>query len=274
MTTDAAATPHDTFFRRKGKSYVPTVSTRGPWDPDSLNGRVIAGLLMYELERLHLDPAFQVARLTVDMFRVARMRPVSVVTKVVRDGNRIRVADASLQLEDGTEIARASIVMLRRTAAPEENVWAPPSWDVPHPDALPQPPQPKFSPVIWETRPITGQIALPRSGPPVQNRAWTRDVIDFVDGERPSPLVRAALASDLANPYANSGDTGLNYVNSDVSLYLHRDPTGDWIGVEAAAHHASAGIAIGECVLYDLDGAFGRSTVCSVANQRRHDALP
>ncbi len=271
MTMNEGITPPETFFHRDGDYYVPTTRTRGPWDPNSLHGRVIAGLLMYEVERLHLDPAFQVSRLTVDMFRVAPMRPVTVVTTVVRDGNRIRVADASLRLDDGMEIARASVVMLRRAAAPQGDVWAPPAWDVPHPDTLPLPPPPpaQFGPAMWETRSITGQINSGGSEPPVQKRAWIRDIVDLVEGERPSPLVRAALVSDFANPFANSGDRGLNYVNADTSLYLHRNPVGEWIGVEVAAHHASEGIAIGECVLYDLEGAFGRASVCSVANQRR-----
>lgn len=271
MTTNEGITPPTTSFHRDGAFYLPTPHTRGPWDPNSLHGRVIAGLLMYEVERLHLDPAFQVSRLTVDMFRVAPMRPVTVVTSVVRDGNRIRVADASLRLEDGMEIARASIVMLRRAPAPEGTVWSPTPWDVPHPDTLPVPPPPpaQFGPAAWETRSITGRMAFGNQESPVQKRAWIRDHMNFVDDERPSPLVRAALVSDFANPFANSGDRGLNYVNADASLYLHRDPTGEWIGMEVNGHHAAEGIAIGECVMYDMDGAFGRSTVCAVANQRR-----
>lgn len=270
MTMNEGIDPETTFFHRDGAILLPTPRTRGPWDPNSLHGRVIAGLLVYEVERQHLDPAFQVARLTVDMFRVAPMLPVTVVTTVVRDGNRIRVADASLRLEDGTEIARASVVMLRRAAAPEGNVWAPPAWDVPHPDTLPSPPPPpaNFGEPMWETRTITGRMNL-QGEPPVQKRAWIRDFVNFVDDERPSPLVRAAMVSDFANPFANSGDRGLNYVNADASLYLHRNPVGEWIGVEVAGHNASEGIAIGECVLYDFDGAFGRASVCSVANQRR-----
>ena len=270
VTNEGAALPNTSFYRQ-GASYVPTARTRGPWDPTSLHGRVIAGLLMYEVERLHLDPAFQVSRVTVDMFRVAPMRPITAVTNVVRDGNRIRVVDASLRVDDGVEVARASVVMLRRAPAPEGTVWSLPDWKVPHPDTLPVPPPAPahFGPAGWETRAITGAMTFDGGEPPVRKQGWTRDIINFVDDERPSPLVRAAMVSDFANPYANAGDRGLNYVNADASLYLHRDPTGEWIGLEVAGHHASQGIAVGECVLYDLDGAFGRATVCGVANQRR-----
>lgn len=273
MTNNEGIIPDETYFHRTGDVFTPTALTRGPWDPNSLHGRVVAGLLMYEVQRKHLDPAFQVARITVDMFRVAPMLPVTVVTNVVRDGNRIRVADASLRLDDGLEIARASVVMLRRAATPEGDVWAPPLWDVPHPDTLETPPPPpaQFGPATWETRAISGRIGVGADADetPVQKRAWVRDLVKFVDDEWASPLVSAAMLSDFANPFANAGTRGLNYVNADASMYLHRDPTGEWIGIEVAGHNASEGIAVGEVVLYDLDGAFGRATVCGVANQHR-----
>jgi hypothetical protein len=34
-------------------------------------------------------------------------------------------------------------------------------------------------------------------------------------------------------------------------------------------HHASEGISVGECVIYDDAGAIGRSLVCGVANRRK-----
>ncbi|MEO9255366.1 MAG: thioesterase family protein, partial [Tepidiformaceae bacterium] len=75
--------------------------------------------------------------------------------------------------------------------------------------------------------------------------------------------------SDFTNPFANSGSGGLQYVNADVTLYLHRLPIGDWLGFEVIEHHATEGIAVGECVMYDEAGAIGRSLVCGVANRRK-----
>ena len=33
------------FFRREGEAFIPGPACRGPWDPKSLHGRVVAGLL-------------------------------------------------------------------------------------------------------------------------------------------------------------------------------------------------------------------------------------
>ena len=265
------ATVMGTCFDRDGDSLVPTAWTTSVWDPNALRGPVIAALMMFVIEERHLDPLFQISRMTVDMFRVAPKVPVTVETRVAREGNRIRVVDATL-IADGLDIARASVVMLRRSEAPEGSIWAPTSWDAPHPETLPPQVLDGARFPLWELRSFSGPGLMTDapSKQPVQRRAWARNMIEFVRGERPSPLVCAGLASDYGNPFANgSSDLGLNYINADATLYLHRDPVGDWIGIEAVAHNAAAGIAVGECALYDLDGPFGRTTVTSLANRRR-----
>ena len=62
---------NEPFFRVEGDGYIPTPACRGPWDPNSLHGRVVAGLLAFEIERKHGDPEFLPARLTVDLYRVS-----------------------------------------------------------------------------------------------------------------------------------------------------------------------------------------------------------
>jgi len=65
---------NEPFFVREGDTFVPTPSSRGPWDPKSLHGRVIAGLLGNEIERHYGAPEFIPARLTVDMYRLPTCR--------------------------------------------------------------------------------------------------------------------------------------------------------------------------------------------------------
>ena len=89
------------------------------------------------------------------------------------------------------------------------------------------------------------------------------------EGEPLTPFMRAAIAADFTNPFANSGEGGLNFVNADVTLYLHRLPVGEWVGFEVSGHHSAQGVAVAECTVYDEDGPIGRSTVCSVANTHR-----
>jgi acyl-CoA thioesterase len=89
-----------------------------------------------------------------------------------------------------------------------------------------------------------------------------------VGGTPLTPFMRVALIADLANPFSNSGDRGLAYINPDVTVYLHRLPVDGWIGLDVTNHHATEGVAIGEALLYDRTGAIGTSSVCGVAQRQ------
>jgi acyl-Coa thioesterase superfamily protein/acyl-CoA thioesterase superfamily protein len=251
------------FFNQHTNSqlqFEPTDVARGPWSRQSLHGHVLGGLMAHAIEHEHGDDEFQPARLTVDMFRLAEHGPVTVTTSVARQGGRIRVIDASLEV-GGVLQARSSAVMLRRGPQPEGNVWSPPPWDVPTPHHLEQDGPPQHT--VWETRPISGEGATADRG-----RVWMREVRELVAGQPLTPFVRAAMAADFTNPLGNSGDRGLEFVNADYTLYLHRLPIDEWIGVEVASHHSADGIATAACSLYDEHGPIGHSAVAGIANRR------
>jgi len=87
---------NEPFFTRDGAAFIPTLSSRGPWDPKSLHGRVVIGLLGARIEALHGGPEFTPARLTVDMYRLPGLDPITVTTRLARDGYRIKVVEAEL----------------------------------------------------------------------------------------------------------------------------------------------------------------------------------
>ena len=256
------------FFTRDRDAFLPTDAARGPWDPNSLHGRVIIGLLAFTIEHSHGSDEFVPARLTVDMFRLPTMAPIEVRTRLVRNGLRIRLVEADLY-SAGVAMARASCQLLRKTENPQGTVWSPPNWDVPAPSDIPAPTDPRLGMHgKWATRPIVG--AMGTVGP---RRLWMSEVRELVEDSPLTPFVRVAVAADFASPFANAGDQGLGYINSDVTLYLHRLPVKEWIGFEVVNHHASEGVAIGECFLYDELGPIGTSTVAALA-QRKTMATP
>jgi hypothetical protein len=251
------------FFTRDGDAFIPNPITSGPWDPNSLHGRVIIGLLGFVIEQRHGADHFVPARLTVDMFRLPTMAPIEVKTRIVRDGLRIRVVEAEF-FSGGTSMARASCQLLRKTESPPGQVWSPPNWDVPAPSEIPAPTDPRLGMSgKWITRPIVG--AMGTVGP---RRLWMSEARDLVEGVPLTPFVRVAVAADYASPFANAGDHGLEYINSDVTIYLHRLPVTQWIGFEVVNHHATSGVAIGECWLYDEQGPIGTSTVAALAQRK------
>jgi hypothetical protein len=249
------------FFTIDGDHYVPTSAARGPWNPNSLHGRVIVGLLGAEIERRHGSPEMIPARLSVDMYRLPDFSPVQVVTRVVRDGYRIKVIDAEF-ISGGVSAGRATCQLLRRTEAPEGKVWTPEAWDVPKPEDL-SPPENAFLGGMWAMRPISGGFQTAE-----RRRTWMSEVRELVEGRPLTPFVRVAVAADFASPAAHAGDHGLKYINTDVTVYLHREPVSEWVGFEVTDHGASDGVAVGTTRLYDVQGPIGTASCCALAQKR------
>lgn len=111
----------EAFFTVDGDSYVPGQMTQGPWGA-AMGGQIVGGLLGWGIEQSGIDADLQPARFTVDLLRPALMEPVQIRTSVQREGRRIKLVDGSL-LQNGTVVARASALFLRRGDHPDGQVW-------------------------------------------------------------------------------------------------------------------------------------------------------
>jgi len=84
--------------------------------------------------------------------------------------------------------------------------------------------------------------------------------VPLVAGEKILPLERVLAAADSGNGISNVLDFSTHvFVNPDLSVHLHRHPTGEWVCVEAGTSISSAGIGMTEAALHDEDGPIGRS---------------
>lgn len=255
------------FARADGPGrYIIHPVSRGPWDEKSLHARVAAGLFGHEAEVSYGGDGFHCARLTIDLYRLPTLEPCEITHRVIRDGNRIRVAEMEYT-SGGVSYARASVVLLKRTDNTEGTVWSPPDWDVKKPEDVPPAAMSgnqSWEP-MWDMRALTSR----EPGTALQGQVWMREVRPLVEGVDLTPFVRAASAADWTNPGANWGSKGLEFINADITMYLHRYPVGEWIGFETSSHHSAEGIAVGQCTMYDELGAIGSSTVCALAQRRR-----
>ncbi len=258
---------HDTaaFFTADGDGLLPGEDARSWWSPDALHGRLLGGLLARALEREHHAEGLHFARLTVDLFRTCPFAPVRVTTERIRDGRRIRVADAVVHGANGA-VARASAVLLRRGEQPAGEVPATPDWDAPPPEEI----APVRHGMPWnfwqfdgDNRPVTSWRGV------AVRRAWLRDEADLVAGESLSPFTRVALAADTSSPMSHRSDDDLEFINADYTLTLARLPLSDAIGFQATAHSSEDGVAAGHCTLYDTAGPIGYSMTTALANSRR-----
>ena len=246
------------FFRAEGGAYFANPVATGPWRASTLMGRVISGLLGHEIERRHLEPGWVPARFSVDLYDLATFEAITVETRVLRQGGRMRLVEAELFC-GGASRARAMCLLLRHTEAPEGRVWSRPDWSVPGPDSLTDDPGRSK----WRLRITGGEFTdvAPKS-------AWMSDYRQLVEGRPMTPFTQAAMAADFTSPFTNAGDQGVAYINTEATLYLHRLPEGEWIGFEVTDHQATDGVSIGQTRVYDLRGPIGFGS-CTALAQRR-----
>jgi hypothetical protein len=82
----------------------------------------------------------------------------------------------------------------------------------------------------------------------------------LVGSREASPLARVAATADFGNgigaslPFAD-----FIFINADLTIHLHREPEGEWIGMDARTLLHEGGMGLAESVLHDAAGPVGRA---------------
>ena len=215
----------DALFLPDGDLFVPTELTRGGWSDDAQHGAPPSGLLARAIERVPTAVPMQVVRFTIDLFRPVPLTPLAVTTTVRRDGRRIQVVDAYLFAGE-VEVGRASALKIRVLDHLELGVRDTEAWE--------QPPGPEEGdPVEWGTFFVEDPDTVRFHSHAIEIRS--------IDGNSQALDPRRYL-----------------YVNPDITLYAHRLPVGEWLGMRSAAHQHPSGIGLADTRVFDREGPLGR----------------
>ncbi len=262
----------EAFYVRDGDCFLPTELTRGPWDPDSQHAGPPAALIGRALERCEPPTGAQVARVTLEILRpIPLAARLSVEASVVRPGRSVELLEARL-LDGERELVRARAWRLRTQAV------ALPS-DLPEEHAPPGPEQGRevaFFPTgqeagyhtAMEVRFVAG--AYRENGPAT---AWMRMRHPLVAGEEPSPLTRVLVAADSGNGVSGVLDyRKYLFVNTDLSVHLHRPPAGEWVCLDAVTYPTPDGIGLSDTALLDERGRIGRAAQTLLVRPRGEES--
>jgi hypothetical protein len=249
-----------------GERFFATSSTVGPWFADAQHVGPPSALLARTLERCEPREGTQISRLTVEVLGPVPAGEVAVTAWVERPGRAVELLAAEM-IAGGRSVlrARAWRLALGDTAAVQTGVAEP----LPPPEGIPyREPQldgwvPGFiDSVDW--RFLKGWFDEPGPG-----TAWIRQRVPVVDGEQPTPLQRLMVVADCANGAAAPLPiTGWLFVNTDLTVHLHRPPVGEWVAVQAETTVGPAGLGTAAALLFDADGQVGRSAQNLVVRPR------
>ncbi|HEY2194376.1 MAG TPA: thioesterase family protein [Actinomycetospora sp.] len=240
-------------------------STAGPWFPDAQHMGPPSALLVRALERESGRDDVRLARVTVEVLGKVPVGALELRSRVARAGRTIELVTAELASPDpasGTPraVARATgwfhgVVDTAGVATvPGTTMSALPDREQGRPRALPDGWLPGYlTSVDW--RWLDG--GLDELGP---GRAWGRVLTQVVAGEEPSPTQRLAAVADSTNGAASRLDLRQwLFVNTDLTLHLHRAPQGEWTGLDADSVLGPEGTGTAYSVLHDEAGPVGRA---------------
>lgn len=243
-------------------AYESTQLANAGWYDEGQHGGAVAALITGHVET-HV-PALtpmEVARVSLDLFRVVPLTTLRVATRIIREGKRIQTVEAQLLDRSGTVLTLATVQRLRVAdmrvpvdAAPETTRFPGPE-DCPAVDFWRRSDKEMFHSHALEFRMVEGDLA--EKGPAT---VWTRLVVPIVAGSQVTPAQRAALAGDFANGVAHKLDDDWVYMNSDLTVGMARPPRGEWVAVAADSLFHDRGRGLAHAHLWDTDHRFGQST--------------
>jgi Acyl-CoA thioesterase C-terminal domain/Acyl-CoA thioesterase N-terminal domain len=255
------------FYLPDGDGFVATELTRGPWSELHQHGGPPSALMARAIERrvAKSGKALRAARVTVEFLRPITITRFTVATETLRTGRKVEGVGATLRAGDDV-VARANALFIRER--PLELDAAERARLEPGPDAARPFEFPFFRGRIsyssaFETRWVHGTFGQGPAG------AWFRLRVPVVAGETPSPLQRVVVAADSGNGISVALDLGrFTFINPDLTVYLHRYPRGEWVGLDSATTPEPDGVGLADTRLFDAEGAIGRSAQSLVIDER------
>jgi hypothetical protein len=244
------------FFVHASTGFLATEATRGPWDEGHQHAGPPAGLVGRALERFQPREGSRIVRLTLEILRPVPIAEIDVEVSEARGGKRVELLEAVVRSR-GEEVLKARAWRMRSGAL-----------DLPAPasDTLPAPESGTWEPFFdvaaevgyhthMDWRFVRG--AFRELGPAT---AWLRMTVPLVEGEEPSPLVRVLVAADSGNGVSCALDPRRYlFVNTDLNVFLHREPEGEWIGMDSETRIEPSGVGLARTVLHDRSGPVGLS---------------
>ena len=251
------------ILQRDGDRVLPSAHAAGPWREDAQHGGVPAALMAALAEEAMAEETgdWQLLRLSLELPRPVPMAPLRY--RITQEGGRSvrRVRMALLDAEE--RVAAEGLALLHRRGDAE----AVPAFGaeqaapaVPSPEACTKragfggmPDRPAFH--------ATGMQILLADGSddgPGLATAWLRPAMPILSDRSDSSAMRACAAADFGNglswetPFADYA-----FANSDLTVFLHRPPEGDWVGLDARTRIEPGGTGQARSTLFDARGAFG-----------------
>lgn len=267
---------HDAYFTTTDDHwFVPTDLCRGPWDADSCHAGPPTGMLVRAMERAlaRAGGEQRLVRIAVDLIRPVPMAGFRIETDIVRAGRSMTTLRARLLDAEGKERSVASGLALRADLSRNLPTVAATVIEFEQARAGGF----VFDRALHELRCFTQSVQMryppgetPEPGP---TTVWMRVPV-LLAGELPSPMQRISPLADCGNALSRNAEPWeVGFVNADLTLVLHREPEGDWLGSRSVSHWQASGIGLAKATLFDRRGEVGEALQTLLLRPAAHALL-
>ena len=173
------------------------------------------------------------------------------------DSGRARCPTPAPEIEHLGFVILAIALMIRRTAVsaatPDRRLTPAPSQCRAGFETPGMPAGESFHHDAMEIRVARGSTRTP--GPAA---AWFRLRVPLLAGVANTATMRAVAAADFGNgiSWVLPADDFL-FAHTDLTVYLHRAPEGEWIGLDSETIAGADGVGLSSSTLYDSHGRIG-----------------
>jgi len=257
----------DAMFTREGSRWLPTSAAMGPWG-DTLHGGAPAALICHLLGEA-VPAGFQLARLSLDLFRPVPSSPLEVSVRPLRQGRRLCVHEAVLS-SAGKELVRGS--SLHTTAMAVSAEVDPERCPLPAADTLPE------ASLAEVVRRQSGRDMTDKDGLHLRllvrrdsgldgggaGGGWLRLPLHLATGIPLTPMVQLAALADFANGVSQrrleEPEGRIGFINADISLHVLRQPAAGAVGMISRNQHGPDGRGVVSAECWQEDGLLARVT--------------
>ncbi len=237
-------------------AFIGNDPVRGPWSADHCHAGPVTGLIARAAE-IEVGEGKMLTRLTVDLLRPLPLAGLRVAAETVRHTKTLAMTRVTVHDLDDTLCATATTMHLIR-----KELGQVPTPDTQGPDFGNSGVGPFPIRQMRHDLPVFAHfvdVAYPEGGNqgPGPKTIWMR-APPLLDGEDQSPIQSLCPLADCGNGISwNAPLTEMGFMNTDLTVHIHREPVSDWLASESVSHWHSTGIGMSQSVLYDTEGPVG-----------------
>lgn len=246
--------PDAYFVQRSENVFTPTPRAGGAWADDEMHFSPLGGLITHAILRhaAEASASLQLARISFDILGFLALDEVTLSVETIRPGRTIELVEATAVIRGRTAVkARAWLLADFDTAEVAGGAAGP----LPSPESA----TPWSMMEAWQGGYVasldTRAVHSPEAG---RATVWLSTGCALIEGVEVDPVTAWITLVDTANGVAvREHPTRWMFPNVDLTIHLHRAPSGGWLGLDTEVVFGTTGLGITRSVLHDLAGAVG-----------------